>query len=299
MTAAAIEKQFGIANALRFEDAPGGLVRAAIATPHTTGDLYTQGAHVAHWTPSGQRPVLFTSSKSLFAPGKAIRGGVPIIWPWFGGRGGGLPGPAHGFARSMEWTVESTKLHPGGAVEIALVLAPTDATRALGIDKFLLRFRAIFGKTFEMQLETTNESAEPLKYEDALHTYFSIGDINQTGVTGLEETTFIDKTDGFKRKQHSNQPVTVAKETDQVHLNSQSTCVIHDPVWKRKIVVEKSGSDSTVVWNPWTEKIKGMSDMAPDEWREFICVESCNASDNAVTLAGGQSRTLKCSIRVE
>jgi len=148
-------------------------------------------------------------------------------------------------------------------------------------------------------VEDDNKAGEALKYEEALHTYFAIGDISQTGVTGLEGTTFIDKTDGFKRKQHPAEPVKVAKETDQVHLNSQSTCVIHDTVWGRKIVVEKSGSDSTVVWNPWTEKIKGMADMAPDEWRAFICVESCNASDNAVTLAPGGTRTLRCAIRVE
>jgi len=299
MSAEAIQKQFGIDNALRFEDAPGGLVRAVISTPHAEGDLYTQGAHVAHWTPGGLRPVLFTSSKSLFAPGKAIRGGVPIIWPWFGGRGGGLPGPAHGFARSTDWKIESTKLRPDGAVEIALVLTPNEASTALGYGAFKLRFRASFGKTFEMELETRNDGKEPLKYEDALHTYFAVGDISQTGVTGLEGTTFIDKTDGFKRKQHGAEPVKVAKETDQVHLNTQATCVIHDAAGGRKIVVEKSGSDSTVVWNPWTEKIKGMSDMAPDEWREFICVESCNAADHAVTLAPGQSRTLRCAIRVE
>ncbi len=270
-----------------------------ISTAQAEGDLYTQGAHVAHWTPAGQKPVLLTSSKSLFAAGKAIRGGVPIIWPWFGGRGGGLPGPAHGFARTMDWTVEGTELRSDGSVGIALVLAPNDATKALGFGAFHLRFRASFGKTFEMELETRNTAGEALKYEEALHTYFAIGDIGKTGVTGLEGTTFIDKTDGFKRKQHGAEPVKVAKETDQVHLNSQAACVIHDAAGGRRIVVEKSGSDSTVVWNPWTEKIKGMADMGPDEWREFICVESCNAADNAVTLAPGGTRVLRCAIRVE
>src|SRR5258706_981435 len=132
MSAEALQKQFGIANALRFEGSPGGLARAVISTAQAEGDLYTQGAHVAHWTPAGQKPVLLTSSKSLFAAGKAIRGGVPIIWPWFGGRGGGLPGPAHGFARTMDWTVEGTELRSGGSGRIALVLAANDATKGLG-----------------------------------------------------------------------------------------------------------------------------------------------------------------------
>ena len=292
-------KKFDIANALRFEDTPGGLVRAVISTPEAEADVYLQGAHVTHWTPKGKRPVLFVSPKSLFAPGKAIRGGVPIIWPWFGGRGGGLPGPAHGFARSMEWALDSTRKRDDGKVEINLVLSPNDATRGFGYDAFRVNFRVAIGSELEMELETRNESKETLTYEEALHTYFAIADINQTTVTGLEGTTYIDKTDGFKKKQLGNEPVRIAKETDQVHLNTKATCVVHDPVWKRRIIVEKSGSDSTVVWNPWIDKTKGMADMAPEDWREMICVETANASDNTVRLPAGGSRKLRTAIRVE
>src|SRR5216683_3568379 len=120
MEAATLADQFDIPKALRFEDGPGGLVRAVISTPAAEADLYLQGAHVTHWTPRGQRPVLFVSPKSLFAPGKAIRGGVPVIFPWFGPRGDGKPGPAHGFARIMEWAIEGAKMHDGGKVEITL-----------------------------------------------------------------------------------------------------------------------------------------------------------------------------------
>ena len=134
MHPAKLANQFDIPNALRFEDAPGGLVRAVISTPAADADIYLQGAHVTHWTPRGQRPVLFVSPKSLFAPGKAIRGGVPVIFPWFGPRGEGRPGPAHGFVRSMEWTVEATELRNDGILEIALALAPGDVSRAYGYD---------------------------------------------------------------------------------------------------------------------------------------------------------------------
>jgi glucose-6-phosphate 1-epimerase len=300
MPAADLNQKFAIANALKFEDTPGGLVRAVISTSAGEGDLYLQGAHVAHWTPKGQqRPVLFTSSRSLFAPGKAIRGGVPIIWPWFGGRGGGLPGPAHGFARSMEWSVEGTDSKPDGSVGITLALTPNDATRALGYDSFALRFRAVLGATLEMELEARNNGSEALKYEEALHTYFAIGDVNQVSVSGLEGVTYIDKTDGFQRKQQPGKPVTIAKETDSVYVSTTGACTVHDPVWNRRIVVAKSGSSSTVVWNPWVEKTKGMSDMAPDDWKEMICVESANASDNAVALAPGAAHVLQVSISVE
>jgi len=291
--------QFDIPNALRFEDAPGGLVRAVISTPAAEADVYLQGGHVTHWTPRGQRPVLFVSPKSLFAAGKAIRGGVPIIFPWFGGRSDGKPGPAHGFARSMEWAIEGTKLRNDGKVEITLALAPNDTTRGLGYSAFHLTFRVAIGAELEMELETRNDAKEPLTYEEALHTYFSIADIDKASVSGLEGTTFIDKTDGFKRKNLGNEPVRIAKETDQVHLSTQATCVVHDPVWNRRIIVEKSGSDSTVVWNPWIDKTKGMSDMAPDDWKGMICVETANAADNAVHLSPGASHKLTASIRVE
>lgn len=291
--------QFDIPNALRFEETAGGLVRAAISTPAAEADIYLQGAHVTHWTPRGQRPVLFVSPKSLFVPGKAIRGGVPIIFPWFGGRGGGKPGPAHGFARSMEWAIEGSQLHQNGKVEITLSLAPNADTRAIGYDAFHLRFRVTIGSELEMELETRNEAKEALTYEEALHTYFAISDIGQASVAGLEGTTFIDKTDGFKRKTLGNEPVRIAKETDQVHLNTQARCVVHDPAWNRRIVVDKSGSNSTVVWNPWIDKTKGMSDMAPDDWKEMVCVETANAADNAVSLPPGASHKLTASIHVE
>jgi glucose-6-phosphate 1-epimerase len=293
-----LDRLFGIPKVLWFEGAPGGLVRAVVSNPVVEGTVYLQGAHVTHWTPKGQKPVLFLSSKSLFTPGKAIRGGVPIIFPWFGAREGGKPGPAHGFARSMEWQVEKSEIRNDG-VAIHFVLKPNEATRALGFDAFIVRFCVCFGAALTMELEMRNESSADFVFEEALHSYFSIADIGRASVTGLEGTTYIDKTDGFKRKPQGDEAVRVAKETDQVHLSTGSTCVVRDPVWERSIVIEKSGSSSTVVWNPWIEKTKGMSDMAPEEWREMICVETANAADNAVHLAPGASHTLRAVFRVE
>lgn len=299
MHGAKLANQFDIPDALRFEDAPGGMVRAVISTPAAEGELYLQGAHITRWTPRGQRPVLFLSTKSLFTQGKAIRGGIPIIFPWFGPRGDGKPGPAHGFARTSEWAVEGTKLRDDGNLEVTLALAPNETSRGLGYASFHLRFRVTIGASLEMELETRNEAGEPLTYDEALHTYFAVGDIRQASLFGLEGTTFIDKTDGFQRKKLGEEPLGIAKETDQVHLNTQTTCVIHDPVWQRRIIVEKSGSGSTVVWNPWIEKTKGMSDMAPDDWQGMICVETSNAADNAIHLPPGASHKLTALIRVE
>jgi glucose-6-phosphate 1-epimerase len=148
----------------------------------------------------------------LFEPGKAIRRGVPIIFPWFGPRGDDKPSPAHGFARSMEWAIEATKLRNDGKVEITLAFATREITRGFGYDAFQLRFRVTVGSELEMELETRNEANEPLVYEEALHTYFAIGDVHQASVSGLEGTTYIDKTDAFKRKTLGNEPVRIAKD---------------------------------------------------------------------------------------
>ena len=128
--------QFEIPNALRFETASGGMERAIVSTPAAEGELYLQGAHVAHWVPRGQRPVLFVSSKSSFTPGKAIRGGVPVIFPWFGSRSDGRPGPSHGFARTLEWSVEETRLLERARVEVTLALAPNETTRGPRLRRF-------------------------------------------------------------------------------------------------------------------------------------------------------------------
>ena len=299
MNAAELAHQFNLPSVLRFADTPGGLVRGLISSPLAEAEMYLQGAHIARWKPHGHQPALFVSSKSFFTPGKAIRGGVPIIFPWFGARSDGKPEPAHGFARTTEWALERTSLRDNGDVEIVLGLSPDQAARALGYAEFALRFCVTVGSNLQMELEVQNHGKEPFLYEEALHTYFAVGDVREASVSGLEGTLYIDKTDGFKRKELGSEPVRIAKETDQVHLNTNTTCVVNDPVWNRRMIVEKSGSATTVIWNPWIDKTKSMSDMAPDDWLEMICVETGNAADNAVHLAAGGSHKLKASIRVD
>jgi glucose-6-phosphate 1-epimerase len=291
--------QFEIRDALVFEKPPGGLPRARVATALAEATVYLQGAHLAQWTPRGQRPVLFLSERSLFAPGHPIRGGVPVIFPWFGDRTDGKAGPAHGFARRMDWSLEETRLCDDGRLAIRLALSPNDATRALGFDSFRAYFRLAIGEELEMQLEIHNEGSQKLTYEEALHSYFSIGDVHQISVSGLEDTTFIDKTDAFKRKMQGNSPLRISRETDQVHLNTKAACVLHDPVWNRRITIEKGGSESTVVWNPWIEKTKGMTDMGAEDWKSMVCIETANAADNLVQLLPGESHKMTALVRVE
>jgi glucose-6-phosphate 1-epimerase len=278
-----------------------------ITTPESEAEIYTHGAHLTRWTPRGQRPVIFTSSRSLYEPGKAIRGGVPIVFPWFGPwhgpRSGALPGPVpapmHGFARTTDWQVASAGLSSSGQFEMTFSLSPNDASRALGFRDFRVLFRVAVGRTLQMDLEVHNESGEPLEFEEALHTYFAIGDVHQVSVSGLENTAYIDKTDGLREKQRDALPIRIGQETDEVYLNTSATCIIHDPAWSRRVTIAKSGSRSTVVWNPWIEKSKTLADLDPEEWRGMLCVETANVASNAITLAAGASSRMAVEIHVD
>jgi glucose-6-phosphate 1-epimerase len=299
MTSTELNREFGLANALRFETEPGGLIRAVISTPLAEAEIHQQGAHIAHWTPRGHKPVLFVSSKSLFAAGKAIRGGVPVIFPWFGPRSDGKPGPMHGFARTTVWNVEGAKLLDSGAVEMVFALDADEASRALGFDAFAVRFTVTVGTELGMSLEVVNRGDAALAFEEALHSYFAISGIREVAVHGLEGTTYIDKTDGFKRKVQPDEPIRISKETDQVHVNSTAACVISDDPWARRIVIRKTDSHSTVVWNPWIAKAAALADMAPDEWQGMICIESANVGENGVTLEAGESHKMTVRMSVE
>jgi glucose-6-phosphate 1-epimerase len=196
----------------------------------------------------------------------------------------------HGFARTMDWDLESTTHEPNGSVTVVLALRSSAATRALWPHDFLLRHRVNIGAALRMTLEVQNTGATSCSYEAALHTYFAVADLREVQVTGLEGASYLDKTDGMKVKSLGDAPLRFEAETDRVFPNHRGTCVIEDR--SRKIVIEKSGSDTTVVWNPWIAKAAAMPDFADDEWPRMLCIETANTGANAVTLAPGGTHAM-------
>jgi glucose-6-phosphate 1-epimerase len=277
------------------EPGQGGLESVVVRSPLATARVYLHGAHVAEYRPAGREPVLFMSGSSHFHPEKPIRGGVPVIFPWFGPRAGHPESPAHGFARTRPWTPESSAVSADGVATIVLALRDDDATRALWPQPFALRYAVAVGSTLTLSLTTTNPGPAAFTFEQALHTYFAVPAIHDVSVTGLAGVEYIDKVDGFKRTRQGGEPIRVAGETDRVYLNTAGACALHTPT--RTIVVEKAGSNTTVVWNPWVAKAKAMADFGDDEWPRMICIESANAAENAVTLAPGASHTMAVTIR--
>ena len=266
---------------------PGQLTQITVTGPHANATLYRHGAHVALFQPHGERPVLFMNRESCFEPDKAIRGGVPVIFPWFGGHPTDRTAPSHGTVRLVDWNLVSTAQRPDGVVELLFALPP------------YLHYRVAIGRQLAMTLEVRNTDPTPLRYSEALHTYFAVSDIRQVTVTGLEDARYEDAVEGVTDHLQGPGPIRFTRETDRVYLNTRATCVIHDPGWQRRIVVEKSGSDTTVVWNPWIAKAKAMADFGDDEWPLMLCIEAVNARVNAITLAPGQTHALQQTVRVE
>lgn len=286
-TPAALNDRFAIADMLRFDAGPGGQVRAVVTGPLAEGRVHLHGGHVTHWQPAGCEPVVFLSPHAQFSPGRAIRGGVPVIFPWFGPRSDGGPGPEHGFARTAEWRVESAQREADGAVTLALLLEDDAATRDTWPHAFALRHRVRVGTQLTMTLEVENRARAPFRFEAALHTYLRVGDVGAVRVSGLSGAICVDKNAGMRRYVQGDAPLTIAGPTDCMFLGTTAACVVDDPTLARRLVIEKRGSASTVVWNPWAAKAAAMADLGPDCWRTMLCVETANVADDAVTLPPG------------
>ena len=276
-------------------DGEGGLPLLRVQAPGGTAEIHLHGAQVTAWAPAGRAPVIWMSGRSVFAPGKAIRGGVPICFPWFGpGRTGDLT-PAHGFARLADWTLAGAR-EEGDAVVVSLRLNDTDVAGLPGAQRWPHRFEATYeitvGAELGLALTVRNTGPESVSFEEALHTYLSVGDIHDVQVDGLGGATYVDKmADGALVEQDG--PIVFTGETDRVY-RSTSDVTVHDG--DRTLVVAATGSANTVVWNPWVAKAAAMADFGDDEWPTMVCVETANVADDAVVLAPGASHTMRALI---
>jgi glucose-6-phosphate 1-epimerase len=194
--------------------------------------------------------------------------------------------------------VTGTAALASGETEIHLALVDTDQTRAQWPHPTRVELKAVVGQNLMIDLTTTNMGSEDITIGEALHTYFRIGDIARMRITGLEGCEYVDKVDGGQRKTQAG-AIACSGEVDRVYVNTAATCVIEDDDLKRRIVVEKAGSLSTVVWTPWAEKADKMGDFGPDGWRKMVCVESANALDNVVAVPAGQSHVMSVTYRTE
>jgi len=283
-----LNRHFGIEDVLSFSAGEGGLWRALITTDKCTAEIYRHGAHLTRWRPDGHDEVLWMSAKSNFLYDMPIRGGVPICFPWFGGNkpASDPQGPSHGYARIRTWEFIEARQEQDG---MTLVLRNT-------IEPFETKFAVTVGDKLKMKLTVTNASKTTATFEAALHTYFTVSQIRGVSVHGLENADYIDTVGGGRREmKQDHNPITFTAETDRTYA-STATVRIDDPGLSRSITIEKTGSNSTVVWNPWVDKSKAMSDFGDEEWPGMLCVETANCGANAVTLEPGATHEMTAVI---
>jgi len=285
-------ESFILPGRLQFQPGHGGLLKAVVTTPVSTAEIYLHGAHVAAFQKNGEPPLLYLSPNSYFAADKPIRGGVPICYPWFGGRDGDA---SHGFVRTTAWDLTEAKAAADGTVTLRFRL-PEQPARP-DWNGLSTEFVVTVADTLTMELVSRNDSPSPLEFENCLHTYFHVGHISAVSLTGLQGTDFLDNASGAggARKVEHDPALRIVRETNRIYPDSTATVEIHDARYGRTITVEKAHSASTVVWNPWTTQ--PLPDMKPVEHTDFVCVESANVKQNKITLAPGATTNLKVVLR--
>ncbi len=292
--AAALAAEFGIVGALDFAETERGLVKALVSIAGTTGEIYLQGAQVTGWSPPGSEPVLFTSPDSAFSPGHPIRGGIPVIFPWFGPLAAFPAAPQHGLVRTLPWRLDSVTRRDES---LTLRLTHDGDGAPFWPERFRLVYEVSFGAALGLRLTVQNPAPRAVAFEEALHTYFGIAEIRSVSVTGLGGRTFIDKTDGMRRKRQRASALRPRGETDRIYLDAPDRLAIVDP-GRRRITIEKTGAASAVVWNPWAAKAAALGDLGGDLWRRMICVETGNIADNIIELAGDSEHVMSVEIGV-
>ncbi len=293
-----LNRRFAIPGQVDFAPGPGGLAVVKVGNSHATATIALQGAHVMSWAPRGARPVIWLSKFATFAPGKSIRGGAPVCWPWFGAHATEPKYPGHGFARTVMWEVVGTERLRDDRTRLTFRIVQDDATRVQWPHATEAFNIVTVGPSLELELVTRNTGSAAITVGDAYHTYFEVSDIRHCRIHGLGGLPFLDKADGGKKKQQTG-AIAIGEEVDRIYLDSVADVMIDDPAYKRRLRVAKHGSRSSVVWNPWAEKAGKMGDFGPNGYLGMVCVESTNCADDVVQIAPGAEHRLAVRYSVE
>ena len=281
---------------VRLVEEPAGYPVLVIDHAAAKGRVALNGAHVMEWTPEGEKPVLYMSPDALLETGKAIRGGIPVCWPWFGPHPADAAKPAHGFVRNLPWTVGEV-VETSAGVTLQFHLRDSEETRQSWPHAFKLMLEVKMGAQLSVALHVKNTDETPWSMTGALHTYLCVEDVHEAVVIGLDDAFYVESRLSPERVEQSG-PVYFDREVDR-NYHSRDTVRLLDRKGKRTIVVEKSGSRATIVWNPWIEKSKRLADLPDEAYFGFVCIEAANAAPDIVNLSPGEEHTLMQKLTVQ
>ena len=235
--------------------------------PKASAAISLHGGHVLSYQPADQDDLIWMSKEAVYDNATALRGGIPICWPWFGR----IAAPAHGFARTSEWSLIEHKENEQGVI-ISLGLNDSDTTREIWPHQFALVLNVEISDQLTVTLTMTNTDEKPWSYSGALHSYFNVGDITSTEVTGMGHSYI----DGLLEGQRceGGDTLVLTDTIDRVYTAPEQDIFIKDSRLNRAISVTNHGHNSAVLWNPWAAGAKAMGDMNDDGYQTFLCVES-------------------------
>jgi glucose-6-phosphate 1-epimerase len=288
-----LNRHYGISGTLEFIEGAGGLAFISINNASAKALISLHGGQVlAFQSADTATDLLFLSNKANYDGSKAIRGGIPICWPWFGADPKGLNRPNHGFARNVLWSVVKTVAINNFTTQVTLRLRSNTQSKDLWPHDFDLTLEITIGSTLILELVTRNTGTKTFTISQALHAYFQISDINQIRVLGLEDKHYLDKLDQGHQKQQLG-AITITNEVDRIYTEFNNPIAIIDPVLNRKIQIQSSGNKTTVVWNPWAKNSAKIADLNYDDYQRFVCVEASNAGPDIIEITAGQEHRLK------
>lgn len=253
------------------------------------------GAHVMEWVPADQEAVLYLSPQAIFQEGKAIRGGIPVCWPWFNAHPTDASKPMHGFARNHFWHLAEASASEHG-VTLVFTFASDAETLALWPHAFAAKVEIRIGAALEVVLTTHNTGGETISLSEALHSYLTVGDITQVTVRGLAGLQYLDTVGPLMMRRQSGD-ILIDQEVDRQYVSNASVQV-EDLSLNRTLLIEKWGSGTTVVWNPWIAKAARLADLPDDSYPHFLCIEAANAGPGVVTVKAGGSHQIATRISV-
>lgn len=287
-----LNEQFGIAEHLQFTVEEGGFIVANINNQYAKARISSYAGQVLSYQPHNQtQDLVFISDKANYQSGKAIRGGVPICWPWFGDDKSGLGRPSHGFMRNQQWQILASKKDGDGTITLILGFDSTENTKSIWPHDFELRLEIVVGQKLELKLKTRNTGQTAFTITQALHTYFNISDIEKIIVTGLDGKNYLDKLVGFAESTQSGD-VLVSQEIDRVFQSVKNDVHLIDSGFNRTITISETGSETTVIWNPWSTAISNIADLDSEHYRHFLCVETANAAKDSIEIPAGKTHSM-------
>jgi glucose-6-phosphate 1-epimerase len=296
-----LNAEYAVGDQLKFVEGTGGFPFIKIDNDKASALISVYAGQVLSFQPANDpNNLMFLSETAYYQPGKAIKGGIPICWPWFGPDPDGLGRPAHGFVRNRFWDVVGTAATPDGDAIVTLGLVDTPETRAIWPHSFNLSLKITIGDSLNLELITrnTNTNKQPFFITQAFHTYFKVGHIDQAAVLGLDGLEYIDKTDNATYKLQTG-AVSIGAEVDRIYRNVQGELVIDDAALDRRIRITSQGSSTAVVWNPWAKISAEMADLKDDDYERLLCVETANADLDVVEVVPDSEFRLTANYRIE